>query len=101
MLLTYGAKIKSLCETHHVKLAFFMVWPSKANYSMFDGVIANYTLASEQTNSLLCPVGKVWKEHFDSTNDFSYYGPDNFHPSPEGSQVAAQVIYDALLKRSN
>lgn len=96
-LLSSGAEIKSLCEKHHVKLAFFIVWPSRANYDTFDGVIANYTLAAEQTNSILCPVGKVWKEHFDRTNDFSYFGPDSFHPSPEGSQAAAQIIYDVLL----
>jgi hypothetical protein len=98
MLLSYGAKIKSLCEKHQAKLAFYMVWPSKANYNTYDGVIANYLLAAEQTNSLVCPVGKAWKEHFDSTNNFSYYGPDNFHPSPEGSQVAAQIIYDVIFE---
>ena len=74
-----------------------MVWPSQANLSMFDGVIKNYTDAASQTQSIVCPVGKVWKEHFDSTKEFSYYGLDRFHPSLKGSQMAAKIIYETLL----
>ena len=98
MLLDYGARIKEQCDKYNTKLAFFMVWPAYANYSTFDGVIKNYTDASSTTGSLLCPVGKNWKQHFTDTNDFSYYGPDNFHPSLKGSEVAAQVIADTLFK---
>jgi hypothetical protein len=98
MLFDYGERIAALCEVRGAKLVFFMVWPAKVNYHTFDGVIKNYTDAAAHSGSLLCPVGKVWKDHFDSTNDFSYYGPDQFHPSLEGSTVAAQIIYETLFK---
>lgn len=97
MLREYGAKFKALCDQHGAKLAFFMVWPSKAFYSSFDGVIQNYTEAAELNQALLCPVGKAWKEHMDNTGDFSYYGPDLFHPSLTGSEVAASIIYNTLF----
>jgi lysophospholipase L1-like esterase len=74
-----------------------MVWPAQTNYKMFDGVILNHTDVASKTNALLCPVGEIWKEHFEATNDFSYYGPDQFHPSLAGSQVAAEVIYKTLI----
>jgi lysophospholipase L1-like esterase len=96
MLLDYGQRIKTLCDKHKSQLTFFMVWPARANASMFDGVINNYTEAATKTGSLLCPVGKIWKEHFEKTNDYSYYGPDNFHPSVAGSKVAAEVIFETL-----
>ncbi len=99
MLLTTGAQIKELCEQHNTKLAFFMVWPARVNYHTFGGVIKNYGDAAKETNSILCPVGQVWKDHFDATNDFSYYGPDQFHPSELGSSVAAQVIFETLIQR--
>jgi hypothetical protein len=99
LLFDYGAKIQTLCQRHKSKLAFFMVWPARANYKTFDGVIRNHTEVAAKTNALLCPVGKVWKEHFEATNDFSYYGPDQFHPSPAGSQVAAEVIFTTLVKQ--
>ncbi|MCW5912928.1 MAG: SGNH/GDSL hydrolase family protein [Cyclobacteriaceae bacterium] len=96
MLLEYGGRIKLLCDKHQAKLAFYMVWPARVNYHTFPGVIANYTLAASETNSVLCPVGEVWKAHFDATGDFSYYGPDGFHPSLAGSQRAAEIIFESL-----
>lgn len=98
MLLNDGARIKGLCDTYNSKLAFFMVWPAYSNFQTFDGVIKNYTDAAVATNSLLCPVGKIWKEYMITTNDYSYYGPDMFHPSQMGSEKAAQIIYETLFK---
>ncbi len=97
MLLEYGSLIKKLCDEHHAKLAFFMVWPAKANYHMFAGVVANYTAAAEQTNSILCPVGAMWKRQMDAKSDFSYYSADGFHPSLKGSQSAAEIIVKHLF----
>lgn len=97
MLLEYGLLMKELCNQHEAKLAFFMVWPAKINYHMFPGVIANYTEAARKTNSILCPVGAVWKEQTDTSGDFSYYGADGFHPSLEGSQSAAEIIVKHLF----
>ncbi len=98
MLLEYGKKIKALCDQHQAKLAFYMVWPAFSNYEMFDGVIKNYREAAAATNAILCPVGKAWKTHFDSTGDYSYYGPDMFHPSQKGSEQAAKVICGSLFE---
>ena len=98
MLLDYGTRIKTLCDKQNTKLAFFMVWPAFANLFMFDGVVKNYTDASVTTNSLLCPVGTAWRKHFSDTNDYSYYGPDMFHPSVKGSEVAAKIIFETLFK---
>ena len=97
MLLESGELIARLCEQSGAQLAFFMVWPSRIYYHTFDGVIANYGMAADSTGTILLPVGKVWKDHFDQTKDFSYYGPDSFHPSLRGSQVAAEVIVNILL----
>lgn len=97
MLDDYGSRIQKLCLKYSARLVFYMVWPARANYHMFEGVIKNYTEAAQQNQALLCPVGKVWKEHFEQTNDFSYYGPDDFHPSMAGSQVAAEVIVKTLF----
>jgi hypothetical protein len=96
ILLEYGRRIKELCDQHQVRLAFYMVWPARVNYQTFPGVIANYREAAEVTSSTLCPVGEEWKEYFDDTQDFSYYGPDQFHPSLKGSEAAARVIVDSL-----
>jgi lysophospholipase L1-like esterase len=75
-----------------------MVWPSKQYYHTFDNVIKNHRDVAEKYNAVLCPVGEVWKAHFNETKDFSYYGPDGFHPSVKGSEVAAQLIVDSLFE---
>ncbi|PKP32704.1 MAG: hypothetical protein CVU00_11450 [Bacteroidetes bacterium HGW-Bacteroidetes-17] len=98
-LVDYGAKIKALCDNHNTKLAFFMVWPAFANLESIDGVIDNYSNAATVNNSLLCPVGYVWKYYFLETSDYSYYGPDMFHPSLKGSQNAAKIILETLFKK--
>ena len=96
MLLNDGKRIKELCDKNNSKLVFFMVWPAKANLHMMDGVIKNHTDAAAETKSILCPVGKIWKERF-AAGDYSYYGPDEFHPSLAGSESAAKIIVETLF----
>lgn len=101
MLAEYGLKMKILCGKYNARLVFFMVWPALSNFQTFDGVIKNYTDAASVTNSILCPVGVAWKNYFLETNDYSYYGPDQFHPSKKGSEAAAKIIVDTLLHNFN
>jgi lysophospholipase L1-like esterase len=98
MLLEAAHTITAMCESNGARLVFFMVWPAYNDYNNFDAVIKNYTEAAVRTNSILCPVGAVWKDYIDRTNDLSYYGPDRFHPSMKGSQMAAEIIFKALFK---
>ena len=70
MLIEDGKLYADLCKENDARLAFYMVWPSLNYYKTFDDVIKNYTDAADINEALLCPVGKVWKEHFDSTAEF-------------------------------
>lgn len=97
VLIEYGEKYKELCDMHNAELCYYMVWPPLANYDRFDAVIQNHRDAATMNDATLLRVGEVWKDHFDSTGNFDYYGPDNFHPSLKGSQAAANVIVEALL----
>lgn len=96
MLLEAGTELAEICRAHQARLAYFMVWPSRTNAHSFDGVIRNYREAAMFHQAILCPVGKVWKNYIDSTGLWDYYGPDEFHPSLKGSQVAAKVIVETL-----
>ncbi len=99
VLIDYGKKYADLCNENDVKLAYYMVWPSIGWYHTFDDVIRNHRDAAAINEAILCPVGEKWKAHFDLTNNFDYYGPDNFHPSLLGSQVAANIIVESLFAR--
>lgn len=97
ILIEYGKKYKDLCKKNNTKLSYFMVWPSLKYYHTFDGVIKNHKDASRFNDAILCPVGTAWKKHFDTTQNFDYYGSDGFHPSLKGSKVAANVIVEHLF----
>jgi len=99
MLIEYGKKYNRLCNLNEAKLCYFMVWPSLNYYHTFDDVIKNYKDAASINNSILLPVGKIWKDHIDSTKDNGYYGSDAFHPSIKGSQTAARVIVKHLFQQ--
>ncbi|TSE08942.1 SGNH/GDSL hydrolase family protein [Aquimarina algiphila] len=101
MLLTYGAKIKSVCQEKNTKFGFFMVWPSKQHYYTFDGVIANHKEAAKVNQSLLFPVGVLWKEYEKHNNFQNLYDYDNFHPSTAGSFLAALTIFHGLYPDKN
>ncbi|MEK6151746.1 SGNH/GDSL hydrolase family protein [Flavobacteriaceae bacterium 3-367] len=99
MLLEYGKKIKNVCAQYGAQLAYYMVWPSKRYYFTFDKVIANHEQAAKELRALLFPVGVHWKTY--GKNDFSaqLYGPDDFHPSPAGTFLAALTIFHGLFPK--
>lgn len=99
ILIEYGKKYSTLCNKNGAKLGFFMVWPSLTYYHTYKGVIKNYTDAALINNAILCPVGEVWKKHFDTTQNFDYYAADRFHPSLKGSERAAEIIVECLFRK--
>jgi hypothetical protein len=96
ILLEYGPKVSTLANENQAKTSFYMVWPSKAYYATFQGVIDNYTEAARVSEAGLFPVGQVWKDYIAQTGDESLYGSDAFHPSVKGSFLAAWVIFRFL-----
>jgi hypothetical protein len=99
MLIEYGKEYSALCKINDAKLCYFMVWPSLNNYHTFEGVIKNYRDAASINKAILIPVGEVWKEYFNITNNFEYYSSDGFHPSLKGSQKAADIIVEYLFQK--
>ena len=97
ILFQAGEKLSKLCDKNQTKLCFFMVWPDLDYYQTFDASIKNYREVALLYDAILCPVGEVWKAHFEATNNFDYYGADDFHPSLKGSQAAAEVIVKSLF----
>jgi hypothetical protein len=80
------------------KLVLFMVWPARARIGDFARVDESYALAANEVNGILAPAGRAWR----ASNELdAMYGPDGFHPSERGSQLAAETIYRALFPLSS
>ena len=99
MLIEDGQKIVDLSNKYGSVVCFYMVWPSRQYFHTFDEVIESHKMAAKLTASRLIPVGEVWQQYIDNTGSFDYYGPDGFHPSLKGSQVAAELIVTTLFGR--
>lgn len=99
MLIDYGEKYSNLCELNESKLCYFMVWPSLNYYHTFNDVIKNHEDAATINNSILLPVGRVWKDYIDTLKVYDYYSSDGFHPSIKGSQISAEVIVKHLFQK--
>ncbi len=80
--------------------ALYMVWPESSRPEAFDAVSTSYRNAAAGVDGLLFPVGEAWREAWRSVPDAPLYGPDGFHPSIEGSYLAALVMYQQLYDRS-
>jgi len=99
LLIDYGKKYSALCKNNNAKLVYFMVWPPINHPERFEGVINNHRYAAKINNAILCPVGEVWKKHFNATNKYDYYSADGFHPSRKGSNSAAKIIVEHLFPK--
>lgn len=82
--------------------ALLMVWPESSRSSAFDDVRANYLAAAHRSGGIFLPAGEAWRllladEGGPKAEVTTPYGPDGFHPSYEGSVLAAYVVVRAIF----
>jgi hypothetical protein len=99
-LIEYSLLFAKACKDRACKLAFYMVWPSAERSFDFKDVITSYTLAADTTHSILCPAGSAWLKVWELKKDLQLYSGDGFHPSEQGSLLAALVLYGALFNKN-
>jgi hypothetical protein len=80
--------------------ALYTVWPAEERFAFFNDVIESYRVAAEDVGGIELPAGAAWLEAWDRDAELELYGPDRFHPTLEGSYLAALVIYAGLSGRS-
>jgi hypothetical protein len=80
--------------------ALYTVWPESERFTFFDEVIESYRLAAEDVEGVTLPAGAAWLEAWEREPELALYGPDGFHPTLEGSYLAALVIYGGLSGES-
>jgi hypothetical protein len=79
------------------RTALYMVWPSLARKADFDGVSRSYAAAAADVKGLFLPAGDAWRAAWKRDATLRLYGPDDFHPSPMGSYLAALVILQKVF----
>lgn len=99
------ASFRPLIEQAGGRVALYEVWPDSTwsagrFISDFDRVRDSYALAAKDVGGLFLPAGEAWRTAWSAHPQFKFYGPDEFHPSPEGSYLAALTIVGALSGKS-
>ncbi len=98
-LLKAGFILSPLCKRYGIELIFYMVWPAKSRMQDFPAVYRHYKLAADTTQSVFSPAGQAWLEAWRHSPDLALYGVDNFHPSYNGSLLAAMVVYGSIVQK--
>jgi hypothetical protein len=99
------ARFEPLIEGAGARVALYEVWPdstwSAARFTAdFDRLRDSYALAATDVGGLFLPAGEAWRLAWRDDPSFKLYGPDGFHPSAEGSYLAALTIVRSLSQRS-
>jgi len=80
--------------------ALYMVWPSRDRSFDFDGVSLSYRTAARDVDGLVFPVGEAWRAAWARDRSVELYSSDGLHPTPQGSYLAAVVLYEGLYGES-
>ncbi len=99
MLRDYVGRFAAVIVKAGARPAVYMVWPAAVRMRDFDRVSESYRLAAADVGGLLLPAGDAWRAAWQRNPKAALYGPDAFHPSSEGSWLAALVIYCRLADR--
>lgn len=99
------AAFRPLVEKAGGRVALYEVWPDSTWSASrfvadFDRVRDSYALAARDVTGLFLPAGEAWRSAWQSNPQFRFYGDDGFHPSAEGSYLAALTIVAGLSGRS-
>lgn len=99
-LLEFSSRFDARIAQSGSRTALYMVWPSSQRLFDFDGVSDSYRTAAAQVDGLLFPAGEAWRAAWRRDPQLALYGPDGFHPSVEGTYLAALVMFEQLTGRS-
>ena len=94
------ARFAKVIRAAGARPALYMVWPARNRSGDFDGVSISYRTAAKDVDGLIIPAGDAWREVWKRDKNAELYGSDGFHPSAEGSYVAALVMYQQLFGKS-
>jgi len=95
-LVEWSGRLADEVRAAGARPALFTVWPDASRRAYLDDVIESYRVAAESCRCELLPAGLAWKEAWSRSGRLSLFGADGFHPGPDGSYLAALVIWSGL-----
>lgn len=83
-------------RAHGARPALLGAWPEAERRDAFPAAIDSHAAAAMASETTLLPVAAAWCAAWKRDAGLELYGPDGFHPSELGTQLAALVVYAGL-----
>jgi len=93
---TFDRRIRAVSA----RTALFSVWPDTHFPSTFEEVAESYSLAAADVGAMYLPVTQAWQLALERDPSLRLYASDGFHPTEQGSYLAALVIVGVFTGRS-
>jgi hypothetical protein len=93
-------KDSALAKEHGASTILFMTWAYADKPEMTSALAEAYTRAGNESGALVVPVGLAFAAARAKDSSVSLHEPDNRHPSPAGSYLAACVVLASVYGRS-
>jgi hypothetical protein len=100
LLLDYTRLFAAAIAKAGARPALYQVWPTSDRSMDFARANESYRLAASAVDGILFPVGEAWLAAQRLDPSTPLYAFDGLHPSPEGSYLAALVMYAVLYGKS-
>jgi len=95
-LRTWSRRWADEVRAHGARPALFGAWPEAERQAAFPAAIDSHAAAATASDATLLPVAAAWRVAWRRDPGLELYGPDGFHPSELGTQLAALVVYAGL-----
>jgi hypothetical protein len=100
ILREFARKFAFEAKSIGARVVIYSPWTPRDRLEFMDAVLESHRLAAEDVQGLLVPVGEGWRAAWRVDPALALYGPDDFHPSPAGSYVAALMFFERFSGRS-
>ncbi len=77
---------------------FYQTWAKKGDEAFQSTMSGVYNQLGEELNVPVAPVGDRWQQFRAGHPDVELFWKDGEHASPEGSALAARVIFETIMK---
>jgi hypothetical protein len=96
----YAKKFAGPIRMRGARPVLYGVWMPRAQVASLEAVTESYALAAADVEGDLVPVGEGWRAALRRNPQLPLYAPDNFHPSPMGTYLAALMFVEYFTGRS-
>ena len=100
LLRLWTANFDARIRAAGARTALYSVWPDSSLPNAFGDVAESYSLAAADVGGIYLPVTDAWLLAWKRDPSLRLYSSDGFHPSEQGSYLAALVIVGVLTARS-